>query len=72
MKTEFLADHAPRSQRAYYAACDLVWSALRFYRMRSPSLWRTLRILHSMAPDFAINPEQSAYILRQVKLELGV
>ena len=72
MMTTVLADHAPRSQRAYFAACDLVWSALQFYGMRSPTLWRTLRILHAMAPDFAITPEQSAYILRQVRLDLGV
>lgn len=72
MMTATLADHAPRSQRAYFDTCNLVWSALCFYRMRSPSLWRTLRILHAMAPDYAITPEQSAYILRQVRAELGV
>lgn len=72
MNTTILADHAPRSARAYFEACDLVWSALKFYGMRSPALWRTLRILHAMAPDFAITPEQSGYILRQVRNELGV
>lgn len=72
MMTATLADHAPRTQHAYFAACDLVWAALRFYRMRSPQLWRTLRILHVMAPDHAITADQSAYILRQVRLELGV
>lgn len=72
MMTTTLADNAPRSERAYFAACDLVWSALQFYGMKSKALWRTLHILHRMAPDFALTAEQSAYILRQVRLELGV
>ena len=72
MMTTTLADHAPRTQRAYFDACDLVWKALQFHGMRSPAMWRTLRILHSMAPDYAITADQSAYVLRQVRLELGV
>lgn len=72
MNTTTLADHAPRNARIYFDTCEIVWAALRFYSMRSPAMWRTLRILHSMAPDFAITPEQSRYILRQVRLELGI
>jgi len=69
MNATILADHAPRSARAYFEACDLVWSALKFYRMRSPALWRTLRILHRMAPDYAITQEQADYVLRQVRAQ---
>ena len=71
MMTAYIADHAPRSEQAYYTACSQVWEALRFYRMRSPSLWRTLRILHAMAPDYAITTEQHTYIVEQLNSTLG-
>lgn len=60
-----------RSENYYFNACDAVWSALCFYRMQNPRLWRLLRIVHGMGQDFALSLEQVEYVQRQLVLELG-
>lgn len=60
-----------RSENYYFTACDEVWSALCFYRMRNPRMWRLLRIVHNMGKDFALSLEQMEYVRRSLVQELG-
>ena len=60
-----------RSENYYFNACDAVWSAIVFYRMQNPRMWRLLQIVHNMGKDFALDLEQMEYVRRSLVQELG-
>lgn len=60
-----------RSAELYAAACDIVWAALCFYRMRDTSCWRLLGIVHRMGADFALTLEQWIYVQERLNAILG-
>jgi len=69
--TTLIEDTSVRSAELYKAACDTVWAALCFYRMRNPACWRVLSIVHRMGADFALTDAQFAYVYDRLNAILG-